>query len=326
MFAARLIAVSLSFFVLLYSGLSLTASCLWERVWLHLQSHRHRYPAHRSANFLFGLRVLPLLLSTAVTVAVTVPSFVLFEPRSVDEPIGIAALLLGCCGLMLGALGAWNAGRALKVASRAITVWLREATLVDLRGKVPVVRISPVIPALTAAGILRPRILMSGAAEFLLTEKELQTALRHELAHVRRRDNLKKLLLRLVAFPGMAGLEKAWLEASELAADDAAVFSASEALDLAAALIKLSRLAPVEAQVDLMTALVHSPTVAMNARVERLIAWSEWRRVPSTRENSSWFTVSWFTACTTLVVGATFVLTYRQLLVGVHAATEWLVR
>lgn len=321
MFAARLIVVSLSVFVLLYSGLSLAVSCLWRRLLRYLQIQNHRYATRRTADFLFGLRLFPLLAATAATVAVTVPSFVLLEPRSVDEPIGIAALLLGFCGLMLGALGAWNAGRALRTASRAIGLWLSDAKLVELRGKVPVVRISRVVPALTAAGILQPRILMSGAAEFLLTEKELQTALRHELAHVRRRDNLKKLLLRLVTFPGMAGLEAAWLEATELAADDAAVFTASEALDLAAALIKLSRLAPVEAQVDLTAALVHSPTAAMNARVERLIAWSERRRISSARENSPWFT-----ACTALAVAATFVLTYHELLVGVHTATEWLVR
>ena len=48
-------------------------------------------------------------------------------------------------------------------------------------------------------------MLLSGAAELVLTTNELQTALNHEIAHVRRRDNLKKLLLRFVAFPGMAG-------------------------------------------------------------------------------------------------------------------------
>src|SRR5258708_34685891 len=128
---------------------------------------------------------------------------------------------------------------------------------------------------MTAAGIVRPRVLLSGAAESLLTASELQTALNHEIAHVHRRDNLKKLLLRFVAFPGMAGLEAAWLEVTEMAADDAAVSNAGEALDLAAALIKLSRLGPSGARADLTAALIHSPASAMNARVGRLIAWSE---------------------------------------------------
>jgi Zn-dependent protease with chaperone function len=153
----------------------------------------------------------------------------------------------------------------------------------------------------------------------------LQTAVRHELAHVRRRDNLKKLLLRLVELPGMAGLEAAWLEATELAADDAAVFNAREALDLAAALIKLSRLAPAEAQVDLMAPLVHSPVAMMNVRVERLIAWNEERRVPARRGYSSWCGAG-CAAGVALVLVAGFVPTYSALLVRVHTVTEWLVR
>ena len=106
-----------------------------------------------------------------------------------------------------------------------------------------VLRISAAAPPLTAAGILRPSLWLSQAAEFVLTEQELKTALRHEAVHVRRWDNLRKLVLRLVALPGMAELESAWREATEMAADDAAVSTASEALDLAAAVIKLSRLA-----------------------------------------------------------------------------------
>jgi len=173
---------------------------------------------------------------------------------------------------------------------------------------------------MTAAGIVRPRVLLSGAAESVLTTSELQTALHHEIAHVRRRDNLKKLLLRFVAFPGMAGIEAAWLEATEMAADDAAVSNATEALDLASALIKLSRLGPLEPAVDLTAALVHSPTSAMNARVERLIAWSDERRVPS--QNFS----PLYGLGATLASVAVFAFTYSQLLVRVHTATEWLVR
>ena len=61
------------------------------------------------------------------------------------------------------------------------------------------------------------------------------------------RDNLKKLVFRFCPFPGMAKLESAWSQAAELAADDAAVSNLNDAVDLAAALVKLSRLVPVEA-------------------------------------------------------------------------------
>ncbi len=171
-----------------------------------------------------------------------------------------------------------------------------------------------------AAGIARPRVLLSSAAEAVLSTNELQAALNHEVAHVRRRDNFKKLLLRFVAFPGMSALEVTWLEATEMAADDAAVSSAAEALDLAAALIKLSKLGPAQPPVDLTAALLHSSASIMNARVERLVAWSDARLVPS-RKYSPWYGTT-----AALATVAVFAVTYSQLLVQVHTATEWLVR
>ena len=58
----------------------------------------------------------------------------------------------------------------------------------------------------------------------------------------------------------------------------------------------------------------------MNARVERLIAWCEERRVPA-QTRSAWYGVG-----AALATVAVFAVTYSQLLVRVHTATEWLVR
>jgi beta-lactamase regulating signal transducer with metallopeptidase domain len=314
-FAARGIAVSFSVFVLVYSGLSFAVGCSWRRLWLLFR----KYPVERAADLLFVLRAFPLLGATVVTGAFTVPSFVLLEPRSINEPIGLIPLALGVCGCLLALLGAVNAGLSAARASRRIAAWVGESIPADVSGSVPVLRTSQVIPPLTTAGIVRPMVLVSGTAEFILTRRELQTALRHELAHVRRRDNLKKLVLRLVAFPGMTGLENAWLEATEMAADDAAVSSSKEALDLAAALIKLSRFAQPEPSTEIMMALVHSPAASVNARVERLIAWNESRKLPARRYSAGY-------ALGAGLAVAAFGVTYSQVLMHVHTATEWLVR
>jgi beta-lactamase regulating signal transducer with metallopeptidase domain len=316
MFALRGVAVSFSVFLIVYCALSLAVCLCWRRVWLHSASR----PVRRRANLLFALRMFPLVSAAIITGAFTVPSFLLLEPRAIDEPLGGIPLILGMAGAGLGLFGVANAILVLLRTSRTVSTWTKEAQPVEAGSPVPVLRISPAVPAMTAAGILRPRVLMSGVAEFLLTGNELQTALNHEIEHVRRQDNLKKLLLRLVAFPGMAGLEAAWLVAIEMAADDAAVSNASEALDLAAALIKLSRLGPAEARADLTAALVHSPSSAMNARVARLIAWSDARLVSSQR-SSLWYGIG-----AALAAVAVFAVTYGQLLVRVHTATEWLVR
>ena len=321
MFAVRGIAVSFSIFVLLYGALSLAVWGVWRRVWLASQ----RYSTRRCADLLFALRLLPFVLAAGVTLALAVPSFLLLEPRAVDEPMGAAPLVLGLCGIAVLFVGMSKAAAAWLRASRTVAGWSNEARAiasgpVDSRDSIPVLRIPGAAPPLTAAGILRPSVWLSGAAEFVLTERELKTALRHEAVHIRRRDNLRKLILRLVTFPGMAELESVWRDVTEMAADDAAVSSASEALDLAAAVIKLSRLAPLEPPAELTTALVHSPAESVNARVERLIAWTERRQIPAPGYSFA------YPLCAAAVVVVTLAITYSQLLVRVHAATEWLVR
>jgi Zn-dependent protease with chaperone function len=316
MFAARGLAVSFSVFVMVYCALSLAVCLVWRAVWLRSQRH----PVRRIADLLFALRMLPLVAAAVITAAFTVPSFLLLEPRSIDEPMSGIPLALGICGAMLGIFGIVNASIALRRASRTIATWTSAARPLDSGSPVPVLRISQVVPAMTAAGIVRPKVLLSAAAESMLTANELQTSLNHEIAHVRRRDNLKKLLLRFVAFPGMSGLEAAWLEATEMAADDAAVSNAGEALDLAAALVKLSRLGPIDAPVDLTAALIHSPASVMSARIERLIAWSD-HSVVSPHRFSPWYALG-----AALATVAVFAAAYSQLLLRVHTATEWLVR
>jgi len=237
-----------------------------------------------------------------------------------DEPFGIGTSLLAFAGVGVASYGALNAILALKMASRSIAQWLRQSHVAGSIGAVPLFRTAAVVPGLTVAGILRPRVLVSQAVESILTTRELQTALRHELAHVRGRDNLKKLVLHLIAFPGMAELESAWMHATEMAADDAAVSSPDEALDLASALIKLSRLPHAACSAALTTALAHSPAESVNSRVERLIAWNKYRPAPARRHSR------WYTLCALLAGAAGLALTYGDLLQRVHIFTEWLVR
>lgn len=321
MFAARGIAVSLSIFVVIYCVFSAAVLLTWRKIWLWGQSH----PAKRCADLLFILRTSPFALAAGVTLAFAVPSFLLLEPRTVDEPLGVVPLILGCCGIAMIAAGVWKAAAALLRASENIARWSSQATAgacspIDSANSITVRRISGSVPPLTAAGILRPSVWLSSAAEFVLNERELQTALRHEGVHVRRLDNLRKLVLRIVAFPGMAEVESAWREATEMAADDAAVSSAAEALDLATAVIKLSTLTRLQPPEELMTALVHTPLESVNARVGRLIEWEERRQNPIPGWSLRYATF----AAVALV--AALAVSYSQLLVTMHAATEWLVR
>ncbi|HZW94527.1 MAG TPA: M56 family metallopeptidase [Candidatus Eremiobacteraceae bacterium] len=338
MFAVRGIAVSFSIFFLLYSALSIAVCGVWRNV----RRSGRRYSATCSADLLFALRMAPFVVATAATFVFAVPSFLLLEPRAANESIGSLPAVMGVCGIAVVLAGMWNAVLALVRASRMVARWSIEASVIGstaggsqtlaqkiLESKIPeskvsvsVMRIAAVAPPLTAVGIFRPTVWLSAAAEFVLNDRELQTALRHEAVHLRRRDNLRKLMLRFVAFPGMVELENAWREATEMAADDAAVSSASEALDLAAAVIKLSRMVPLEPPAELTTALVHSPAESVNARVERLIAWTEPSQIPADGYSS----LHLCALCAAATVLATLTITYSQLLLLVHTATEWLVR
>ena len=318
MFAARCIGVSLAVFILLYVSLSLAVSRGWNLIRRFFQPHS----ARSSADLLFILRVLPLALSSVVTLGFTLPSFLLLEPRSTNEAIGSAPLALGFCCLILIGVGVARAWMAQLRASRALVKWLDGSMLMGSQvtesgEAVPVFRTGKDAPTLTVAGVCAPKVLVSEAAVAMLSPAELRTALRHEIAHALRHDNLKKLVFRFSVFPVMAGLEHAWSEETEMAADDAAVSSFHDALDLAAALIKVSRLGTMESSGELTMALLHSST-ALRARVQRLVTWKKERK-PQTHRG-------WLYAIPVAAAVVVLVATYGSVLNQMHAVTEWLVQ
>jgi len=314
MFAARGIGVSLALFVMLYIPLSLVIS----QGWRLLRQMVKPGSARESAHALFVLRILPRALSSIFTVVFTLPSFLLLEPRASNESVGTIPVALGLCCLLVVAAGVLKAMSAQRATSRALMRWLDGSTVMEPDSPVPVFRTGKDAPTLTVAGVCEPKVLVSEAAIAALSPSELRTALKHELAHVRSHDNLKKLIFRLSAFPGMAGLERAWSEEAELAADDAAVANFDDALDLASALIKVSRLSAQPAPA-LTTGLLHSGT-ALHLRVQRLFSWSN-RHASSRSGRGKLFGL--LSAGATLVVVVT---TYSSALTQLHAVTEWLVR
>ena len=311
MFAARCIGVSLSVFVLLYAALSVAVS----RGWKLAIPLCNRLTSRAAARVLFAARVFPFVTSAAVTLLFTIPSFLLLEPLHADEEIGVAPVLLGLACILLFGWGLRLAIAAQRQTSMALTEWLSGAAVLPCKSGVPIFKTGKNSPTLTVAGVYAPRVLVSEATMNVLSEAELETALRHEMAHVRSRDNLKKLIFRFSAFPGMSALEGYWSELAEMAADADAVSSMREALDLAAALIKLSRLSPIQPGAELATALLHSPAM-LSARIERLFTWRQ-----STSSSKPWWYV-----LPAISTAAIMVASYSTLLTSMHSITEWLVR
>ena len=308
-FAARGVLVSLAFFAVVYCLLSSLVVLTWQGV------QRTRWkPSSSSANLLFGLRLLPFVISLGVSLFFTFPSFWLLERRSLDEDAG--TFVLGVCSLLILGAGLVRVLLAEARTTRAVTRWRLSASSSEVGAIPSTIKASDGAPPLILVGIRRPNVMVSDMAATVLSQAELRAAVRHELGHMRSWDNLKKVSISATPFPGMISLERAWRAAAELAADDSAVTSRQEALDLAAALIKLSRCSQQWAEPSLACGLVTGSS-SIGMRLERLIEW----RAASRRLQRTWpWTVLVLSTMTAGIVG-----NYGMALVLTHRLTELLV-
>jgi Zn-dependent protease with chaperone function len=308
-FAFRSIMVALGFFGVLYCLLSLLVVILWRPASLLC-----RASVVDRARLLFALRIAPLVGSAFITVAFALPAFLLLE-GGMDEDMGTLLFSLGT--ILLLAAGSFRVMTALARATRMVTKWLEGAQPLNADAPAPTLQVKHGAPPLLLYGISTPQVLLSENAVAVLTPEELRVAVRHEIGHMRSRDNLKKLILHGSAFPGMGSLERAWQQAAEFAADEASVSNAGEALDLASALIKLSQLVPVQYLPAFTTGLVDM-TGLVNVRVRRLLAWNE---ISSRTARLRLWLFLPIVFASAIYTGAH----YRQALLFTHQTTEWFI-
>jgi Zn-dependent protease with chaperone function len=227
-------------------------------------------------------------------------------------------LVLGISALLLIAYGCLRVIAAQTRTTKLVTRWLEGACPLQAHADSAIAFQSRRdTPPLTLVGVYNPRVLVSESTIALLSQDELRVALKHELEHMKSHDNLKKLIFRFCPFPGMAKLESAWSQSAELAADDAAVSNQRDAVDLAAALVKLSRLAPIETVPVCTMGFVAG---SLSQRVARLLAWDEASKARRVRIRA-WYIVP-FAVATSLLVS----IAYSPVLTLTHEVTEWLVR
>lgn len=273
MFYGLAICVCLAVLFLALAGASLLVWTLRGMVAAMLRSCAPATAAH----LLFAVRTLPFFLALGVALGLALPAFLKFEPRATSETMGAKLLLLSAAGAITLMVMAIRGVRVLRATRRAERHW--RAGCEEYRGNVagspmPLYYVD-VPPGLVAvAGFFRPRLFVAKEVARILSRDELSAALAHEMAHVGCYDNLKQLLLKITRPPrwlGGAGMDKAWTNASEVAADEAALADGASALDLAAALVKvgsLQRRYPAAEQV----AASHLLPVAMGGAVETRVA------------------------------------------------------
>lgn len=264
-FAVRGLMVSLAFFALLYTFLSLGQFLAWKGFGSKLRKYL-------GANGLLMFRVAPFAVSAAVSLFLILPSFVELETHSMDEDLG--TFVLAIAALLILSAGFIRTVAAELCTRRILNACLEDSHELKHSTAAPLVVAPRSLSPLMMVGIRVPRVVISDATPSILNDAELRVAVRHELAHLRARDNLKKAIFNCLPFPGMKGMLDAWQEAAELAADEVAVANRKEALDLAAALIKLSRHFPHQITPDFATSLV-TGTELTAKRIQRLLAWSK---------------------------------------------------
>lgn len=203
-------------------------------------------PAAWRADSLLRLRLQPALWALGMFVFSAVGLY-RFESREGGEVLGRVLWLFGAFGgaLLLVALG--RVAQMQWRTARLTRAWMADAEPLTLPGlSLPAFSINTGYPVVAVLGILHPRLVIDRLVLRACSEPELRAILAHERGHVRRWDNLRRLAFATVPGSwGAAGLAQAWRDATEEAADDLAAASTDDArFHLAAALLRVSRLAP----------------------------------------------------------------------------------
>ena len=273
------ISLILAFLLIVNMVVAIGASALW-RI---LSSRIEFLSVGTRAQIIFGLRVLPVAAAIVFVSAFLVPSYLLHEPASsgevVSTKLGLIALIssLGVAIALYRVVGTWLATR------RLAEDWLSESVEIKVDGiGIPVHQIRHEFPVIAVIGILRPRFFVAEQVLKSLNEREFAAAIAHEYGHLKANDNFKRTVLRvcrdLLILPLGKGLDDAWSDNAESVADEfAAVKGRSTALDLASALVKIARIAPLGKGPAMPAGafLIEDQSRDITSRVKHLVRLSE---------------------------------------------------
>ena len=227
-----------------------------------LRSQLRRCTARTRAEILFALRIGPPAIAVVVLGAFLIPSYLIYEPYATKERITLKLAILATASGIGVALALWRGLRSWRATRSLLREWSANATRVDVESaSIPTFRLPHSFPIIAVVGSFRPKLFIADHVLRTLSEEELTAAVAHECGHLAALDNFKRSLLRasrsaLLVIPCGRSLDRAWSEASESAADEyAAQESATVAINLAAALVRIARLIPQAHTTNLPTSV-----------------------------------------------------------------------
>jgi Zn-dependent protease with chaperone function len=308
------------------------ASALVTLAWRAIRGRAALMRADARARLLFTLRVLPPALAAAFVFALVVPSYVALEPAHTQEVVGLKLLLFAAASAAGVLLALWRVAGTWRMTRKFEREWMSRAEPITVEGVgAPAYSIRHRFPVIAVVGVLRPRLFIASQIFDELTPEELAAALAHERGHLEARDNLKRALLRasedaLLVAPLGRTLARTWRKDSEMAADE---FAASEnpgaALNLASAIVKISRIIPAGGRPTLPAGshLIGDDEDGLSRRVRHLLklasAGMRGRERARRRPLLAW-------ACRLALCAAfLFAVTHTEVLAVTHAAIEQVV-
>jgi Zn-dependent protease with chaperone function len=298
---------------------ALPALHVMTRLMMTVPARSNHATACARARALFARAVVPSALALGAAGGVLLPAFLLFEPPYGGERPGLTLWVAAAAGAGQLVAIAWRAARMLRVSQRLVSAWHRQSTPLDAESwGLPASTIDKGFPVVAVSGLLRPQLFIDRSVINACSPRELEAIAAHERAHVRSRDNLRRLLIGACRGPSSADA-CAWRHAAEQAADEGAATSPACAVELASALLKIARLAPPLSLHAAALSTIHDGG-SLEARVQRLLAVDQRQPAVTPSRASSFFTVGVLMA-SALAVGATV-----PLLRSAHALLELFVR
>jgi Zn-dependent protease with chaperone function len=226
--------------------------------------------ASARADVLLLRAAAPTAAALGIAFGVVLPAFVVFEPRHDGERVGVLMVVLGVLGAVHLLRVAWRGMRMLLASRAVVRAWRRGARELAARDwNVRALAIDAGFPVVAVSGLMRPTLFVDRRVLEACGASELAAIAAHECSHVRRRDNLRRLVLGACAGPRSAAAA-AWRDAAEEAADDQAGASPLRRVDLASALLKVARLAPAHSLEATVLSTIHDGS-ALERRIRRLL-------------------------------------------------------
>jgi len=225
--------------------------------------------ARAEVAFLRG--IAPMTGSIAVALGIVLPAFLIFEPHHDGERVGPVLILMAALGAAQIVRMVVRLVRMLRLSRHLATAWtIGSHPRPERDWGLPTIAVDAAFPLVAVSGFLRPTLFVDCRVIAACSPAELAAIAAHERAHVRRCDNLRRLLVAICAGPTSLAAA-AWREAAEQAADARAADSASRALELAGALLKVARLAPATSLEATALSTIHDGG-NLEARIRHLLS------------------------------------------------------